>query len=447
MISTSIAPKARRRRLYLEAPPPYMSPMPRARVGFNDLPMEVVERIMSFSKTFYGLLLACKRTCTLAGELLYANGPVVASNYPSLGPRLVYGLRMRPPSLWEVLRGLEGNEDEDRDFYSDERDDNDGVCPGRPFGNKLKRRFMRKMKELRYTAMSPVMQASLPMATRQMMDEEVEALRTVCFELIECGLKDLFTDLKDLTLNCKHRKEENPDDITGYEQLHGGLLLAIASLSRPQVFEWGVYQIDRIGDTIIDLIQELRFAGGHLPLVVLHHIHHRHSLPLDKHPVPFPCYGTHNIVHMTNILFGDETVSGINDYIYWMLQGHHAEEDYPTLGEVLRGSGDLGRREVTTWEFSWSSPDLASRTAKPMEALEEYLEEIWEGITEEESLYRGGRVMVSSPDIWRKVCSSGPREEGERVHEDEVVVEEEEEEEESIPWGHSEYYDVRVTST
>ncbi|WVQ82060.1 hypothetical protein IAT38_004188 [Cryptococcus sp. DSM 104549] len=341
-------------------PPPYMTPMPHARVGFSDLPVELVEIILAYTTTFYGMLLACKRTCALAGELLYANGLVIATNYPSL------------------VRGYALNR-----------------ASGSPrFGNKLKRRFVSRITSLRYTVMSECSLDKLPneKAKRQMTHDE-DYLQTLFRGMVFNGIEP-FPSLLDIVIDCK-RGMDSAVKGSSYMNAQTRMMLQFMLLCRPRSLEWGMAQPNRSFLSFAPE-DELRFARGHLPLFVQHNIHHDSTHGLTHHQLPFPCYGTHNIIHMTNLHVAYiRTAEGCGLYIEMVNEVMHPERT--TIHAARLGSEQKARRLATTWDFAWSSPFMENEHEEPMEMLEDTLEEVYEDFA---AVFPG--TLVSSPDIWRR---------------------------------------------
>ncbi|WWD15872.1 hypothetical protein CI109_100296 [Kwoniella shandongensis] len=50
---------------------PYYTPVIGARVGFRDLPLEVLRKVVGYSEKRYPYLILCKETCLIAGPLIY----------------------------------------------------------------------------------------------------------------------------------------------------------------------------------------------------------------------------------------------------------------------------------------------------------------------------------------------------------------------------------------
>ncbi|WVQ82069.1 hypothetical protein IAT38_004197 [Cryptococcus sp. DSM 104549] len=381
-VPTSIL-KAKRRRLYLDSPP-YMTPMPHARVGFDNLPMELVEMIIGYAGTFYGLLLTCKRTCALAGERLYANGPVIASNHPSTCPRIVQGLRMRYPNLEEVMYGL-----------------GKGGCEvSRPFGDGLKRRFVSKMTGLRYKMMSVKTMLGSHQRTLAIKFCEARETHFLFQELYTAGLEP-FSALQDIIIDFKRHRDDTPRRVCDALGPYTGMLLALAQCCRPRTWEWSGQQFPISSASSCRSPGELRFAGGHLPLSVTHNVPHHHSVPLAHHPIPFACYGTHNIVHIRTLEVGDETEAGCMGYMNRVTSELHPEATLESLGKL--GGLEVERRDATTWEFAWSAPCMSTDEVypNPMETLEWFLDAL-ERLSWTNLVMPKGRVTITSPDMWRR---------------------------------------------
>ncbi|WVQ80537.1 hypothetical protein IAT38_002642 [Cryptococcus sp. DSM 104549] len=383
--------------------PPYMTPVPNARVGFNDLPMEVVMRIFPYVEKFHGLLLTCKRTCIPAGEMLYANGPVCVGNDRYLGRRLPSGRRGKGARLVEVMRGLE---------------EKGGATPQRPFGNALKRRFMAHMTSLLCHAISEKERSDTYLSFSHTHIELLELIG-ILDELIREEVEP-FPALQEIVFTHDHDPDAGEIDISPYSVEWTGMVRQLASLCRPRSFEWSEQKLlesdaihgdVRVKDLLVKVNSdpELRFAGGHLPDVVQHNVQHFPSCGLEFHPVPFPCYGTYNIVYVETLCVGDETKYGCAAYMEKVLEKLHPElseeeedeHDEEEEEEVELQPRERARRDATTWEFAWSAPSLFDLYFRPMEMLEEMLDEVWRMVLEL-NIVQCGRVRLSSPDIWRR---------------------------------------------
>ncbi|WVQ80538.1 hypothetical protein IAT38_002643 [Cryptococcus sp. DSM 104549] len=377
--------------------PPYMTPMPDARVGFNDLPMEVMMRIFTHVDRFYGLLLTCKRTCIPAGERLYANGPVCASNDPALWHR--HPDRMRGgATLFQVMSGLEQG---------------DGVTAQRPFGNTLKRRFMAHITSLRCHAVSETVETSdrYSSPSYNMTGELLELIDI--FHELHLEQVEPFPALQEVVFTRGDDPKDHAVWITPYRVDWTRMVGQFAALCRPRSFEWteqkvAVNNLDGLGygdvwlraGPNLDIDGELKFAGGHLPDVVQHTIRHVPSCSLDSQRVPFPCYGTYNIVYSEPLCVCYDTQYGCMGYIEKVLWEVHPE--HKDGGEEVKlGPKEKALRDATTWEFAWSAPSMLDMYFSPMEMLEDMLEQVWDMMLDLK-MVKYGRVMLSSPDIWRR---------------------------------------------
>ncbi|WVQ80536.1 hypothetical protein IAT38_002641 [Cryptococcus sp. DSM 104549] len=374
--------------------PPYMTPMPHARVGFNDLPMEVVTKILQYVEKLHGLLLTCKRTCIPAGEMLYANGPVCVGDDPYLGRRYPDGRRAQGARLIEVMRGL---------------NEGDGVTARRPFGNALKRRFMRQLTSLTCHALSEKERSDYGSAILRTHGELLELI-DIFHDLILEGVEP-FPALQEVVFTRGHDPDARDLHISHYVVDWTRMVRMLAMLCRPRSFEWAEQKFPpdvRTTPSVRALLNkinsnpELRFAGGHLPAVVQHNVQHFPSCELEYHPIPLPCYGTYNIVYVEPLCVGVETKYGCAAY---MEEG--LEELHPELSEegedvfLMLDWEERERREATTWEFAWSAPSMFDLYFRPMEILENMLDEIW-GMVLDLAMVKCGRVGLSSPDIWRR---------------------------------------------
>lgn len=87
---------------------------------------------------------------------------------------------------------------------------------------------------------------------------------------------------------------------------------------------------------------DLKFAGGHLPIEVLHQ-------PFSFHIIPMVCYGTRNRVNPPRTV--TDSVEKSAEYVLRVLHQVH-----PELNDVERKhypEDQLEKRDKTTWTFSW----------------------------------------------------------------------------------------------
>ncbi|AFR96035.2 hypothetical protein CNAG_05717 [Cryptococcus neoformans var. grubii H99] len=275
-------------------------------VTFQDMPYEVIKVIIEHTNPGdrYNLLFTCKNIAMVAGEML-CDGRMVAW-------RGHYGLSTsqdRAIGISELFAGIE----------------NTHSTKEKPFGRDLKLRFLRFITYL-----------NLESYSKAKFDESaviliIKALR----ELRDKGIEP-FPNLVSVELGA------SPLSPPRAPELQREFDLTLVSLCRPKqvIVKSGYGFLELRSDNIPYC--DLKFAGGHLPVEVLHQ-------PFSFHIIPMACYGTRNRVNPPRTV--TDSVEKSAEYVLRVLHQTH-----PELNDIKRKhypEDQLEKRDKTTWAFSW----------------------------------------------------------------------------------------------
>ncbi|WVQ78654.1 hypothetical protein IAT38_000741 [Cryptococcus sp. DSM 104549] len=269
--------------------PPYHTNDANARVGFKDLPEDVITETVGYLRNKKSLMMTCKQTCFVVGDQIYATlycqerKPVFVAE-----SRTSYSENHKGHHLEMLLDGL----------------DNEEPSKTRPFGRALKVRFLSQLRELRISVDWSKGAQNGGMAR---FAEDLRYFIDLFNELQDDEEHlDPFLRLKAVIISAEPSHTRAGDAV---RSLQRDFALAFAEMCRPTTWTWrDIYEtipqgspffpsaVSDIPHTALSLAPRprhggLRFAGGHLPALVKHDWH----VPPDDY-IPIPCYGTRNII-------------------------------------------------------------------------------------------------------------------------------------------------------
>ncbi|KAK8869851.1 hypothetical protein IAR55_000419 [Kwoniella newhampshirensis] len=340
---------------------PYYTPVIGARAGFNDMPREILSKIVGFSKKKYPFLFLNTETCHIAGPMIYqdvfdmgtelkdvAHDDDDAPTKESAPIDIKFG-------IGGVLLGLEHSE----------------PTTTVPFGREMKLRFLRDLRGL--------------VEEQWWSNSRTDWQERNMFPLDKARLDGIvvFPFLDKIVFNQRWASSREKTSNTNESHQVPNLHLTLAAVSCPKYFCWWTpasFDQLRSGDLFqSELIFPFKMKSSadhpqhanegpqrHIPLAVCHHQTTATSLPLV-------CYGTlkrvdfwqspHDGSYHSETSIGQLGLRQRADLIINILHLSHPElEPDETKRSSTRSrlsDEELIRRDRTTWEFSQVGSDNA----------------------------------------------------------------------------------------
>ncbi|WVQ78063.1 hypothetical protein IAT38_000144 [Cryptococcus sp. DSM 104549] len=323
--------------------------------SLQDLPSELLRRIVCEVEKKHALLLVCKQTSIIAAEHLYT---CLTSGEEEHHSPCGY-----VPPLSRVLEGLQ----------------HDGPSSTAPFGRDAKMMFLQSARDLQHAF-------GVYICFRESSSDEKVLERLIhVFQTLHASSTIAFPALKTLQLSCTGWSSITPPNRT--------CAFALARVSKPEVCHWPfVFGLDELppyvptctasgggraagaGEGEGKGYRDLRFAQGHVPERVVH-------LPYKVPSIPPVCYGTLNVVSFSQLWSHPAwSVTETVNYLISILRFAHPEVFSSGEGEAALEDAEREKREKTSWAFLWVGR-FTKKEGKTYGTMMRLVEEgLWEGV-------------------------------------------------------------------